>query len=128
MKIAIIGAGNIGGATAIGFLRGGAADADRIRVSARHEKSLRKFSRLGMRTFLDNVEAMEGADIIFYAVKPWQMEEVVRQTAVHIDPGHQLVVSIAPGIKPDKLVGWFTRPDGRTPQIAYAIPNTAIEI
>jgi glutamate 5-kinase len=64
---------------------------------------------------------------VFYAVKPWQMEAVLRETAPSLDYGRQTIVSIAPGIKPEQLKEWLEK-DGTVPSIAYVIPNTAIEI
>ena len=81
MKITIIGAGNMGGALAWGLARSGAVPASDLTVTARHEEKLEKFKALGLQTATDNVEAVRGSDLVFYAVKPWQMEAVVRETA-----------------------------------------------
>ena len=127
MKITIIGAGNMGGALAWGLARSGAVPASDLTVTARHEEKLEKFKALGLQTATDNVEAVRGSDLVFYAVKPWQMEAVVRETAPVLDYGRQTAVSVAPGIRPEDLKAWFTR-DGALPQLAYAIPNTAVEV
>ncbi|MBQ2331915.1 MAG: NAD(P)-binding domain-containing protein, partial [Bacteroidales bacterium] len=127
MKITIIGAGNMGGALAMGLARSGAVPASDLTVTARHEEKLEKFKALGLQTATDNVEAVRGSDLVFYAVKPWQMEAVVRETAPVLDYGRQTAVSVAPGIRPEDLKAWFTR-DGALPQLAYAIPNTAVEV
>ena len=127
MRITIIGAGNMGGSTALGFAGCGAVAASCITVTARHESSLEKFKSAGIRTDTDNCAAVVGADIVFYAVKPWQMEGVLKETRGVLDYGRQMVVSIAPGIKPGQLKEWLDK-DGSLPSIAYAIPNTAIEI
>ena len=127
MKITIIGAGNMGGALAWGLARSGAAPASDLTVTARHEEKLEKFKALGLQTATDNVEAVRGSDLVFYAVKPWQMEAVVRETAPVLDYGRQTAVSVAPGIRPEDLKAWFIR-DGALPQLAYAIPNTAVEV
>ena len=74
MKITIIGAGNMGGALAWGLARSGAVPASDLTVTARHEEKLEKFKALGLQTATDNVEAVRGSDLVFYAVKPWQME------------------------------------------------------
>ena len=127
MKITIIGAGNMGGALAMGLARSGAVPASDLTVTARHEEKLEKFKALGLQTATDNVEAVRGSDLVFYAVKPWQMEAVIRETAPVLDFGRQVAVSVAPGIRPEDLKAWFTR-DGALPQLAYAIPNTAVEV
>ena len=127
MKITVIGAGNMGGSAALGFAGCGAVPASCITVTARHEASLERFKECGIRTTTDNRSAVKDADIVFYAVKPWQMEAVLKETKEVLDYGRQLVVSIAPGITPAQLKEWLDK-DGAVPSIAYAIPNTAIEI
>ena len=125
MKVTIIGAGNMGGSAALGFAGCGAVAAPDITVTARHESSLEKFKSAGIRTCTDNRAAVKDADIVFYAVKPWQMEDVLKETRDVLDYGRQLVVSIAPGIKPEQFLEWLDK-DGSMPSLAYAIPNTAI--
>lgn len=117
MKITIIGAGNIGGATAKGLARG-----HQVTVTARSEKTLSKFDGFrNITTSLDNKEAVKCADMVILAVKPWQMEDVVKDLAPSLEG--QTVVSMAPGIKPDDLLSWL----GGGKSLAYAIPNTAME-
>ena len=127
MKITVIGSGNMGGFAALGFAGSGAVPASCITVTARHGSSLEKFRERGIRTTTDNRTAVRDADIVFYAVKPWQMEAVLKETKEVLDYGRQMVVSIAPGITPGQLKEWMDK-DGTLPSLAYAIPNTAIEI
>ncbi|MBQ7623042.1 MAG: glutamate 5-kinase [Bacteroidales bacterium] len=127
MKITVIGAGNMGGSTALGLAACGAVSAPDITVTARHPESLGKFSGTGICTSTDNRSAVKGSDIVFYAVKPWQMEGVLKETLDCLDFDRQLIVSIAPGVTPHQLRSWLAK-DGRVPSIAYVIPNTAIEI
>ena len=77
MKIAIIGAGNMGGATALG-LAGALPDA-RITVTARHAGTLEKFAARGLQTTQDNVAAASWADIVVLAVKPWLAQGVLTE-------------------------------------------------
>ena len=59
MKIAIIGAGNMGGATALGFAR--FCPLTQIIATARHQETLDKYSSQGIKTTLDNAEAVKDA-------------------------------------------------------------------
>ena len=127
MKITIIGAGNIGGSMAIGLASRGALPAENITVTARHASSLEKFQGSGIRTSTDNCAAVAEADVVFYAVKPWQMEDVLTQTAPALDYRRQLVACVSPCIVTGQLTAWLEK-DGALPAIAYVIPNTAIEI
>ncbi len=128
MKIAIIGAGNIGGATALGLLRSGVVSPDCLAVTTRREKSLERFAGTGAVMTTDNCLAAKDADIIIFAVEPWQMEDVVKETCAVIDPLRQVVVSMSPAIKPEQMEEWTCGACGKVPQIAYVIPNIAIEI
>lgn len=129
MKITFIGAGNIGGATAIGFINGGVAAAGDITVTSRHIRRLERFRKLGAETVTDNQKAVRGADIVIFAVKPWQMEDVLKDLRDSLDYSSQLLVSEAPGVSAANLLEWLgTDSNGCKPSIAYAIPNTAIEI
>ena len=122
MKAAIIGAGNMGGATAIGLSKAGRVKASDITVTARHQTTLDRFKPYGINTSLDNVEAVKASDIVILVVKPWIMAEVAGQIGPYIDG--KLVVSMAPGVKSEDLRQML--PDGT--RLVYAIPNTAIEI
>ena len=78
MKLTIIGAGNMGGATALGLVNGGKLFPEDICVTAAHQQTLDKFASMGVRTSLDNQAAVEGADVVVIAVKPWMVEDVVK--------------------------------------------------
>ena len=125
MKITIIGAGNIGGAVAVGLAR--SKDAPEITVTARHVSSLEKYMSYGIRTSTDNRVAVQDADIVCFAVKPWQMEEMLAGLHGALNYDRQLLVSLAPGIKPEQFREWLSI-DGHMPVLAYVIPNTAAEI
>ena len=127
MKVTIIGAGNMGGSAAVGFASRGVLPGADITVTARHAASLERFRQFGIRTSTDNVSAVRDASLVICAVKPWQMEGVVKEIAPALDYGRQLVVSFAPGVTPAQLREWLDR-GGKVPSIAYVIPNTAIEI
>ena len=59
-----------------------------IVCTARSAGTLQKFAELGFNVTTDNVEAVKGADIVIFAVKPWLMEEVVHSVAKCLDLGH----------------------------------------
>jgi len=112
MKIAIIGAGNMGGSIARGLAKGSLiADSDII-VSNPSAGKLEKLKEEfpGISTTQNNAEAAAGADIVILAVKPWFMEPVMRELKLK---SRQTLVSVAAGIS-------FEMPMFRL------IPNTAI--
>lgn len=73
MKIAIIGAGNMGGSIARGLAKGSLIDDSDIIVSnpsaGKLEKLKKEFPDISITN--SNVEAATGADIVILAVKPW---------------------------------------------------------
>ena len=96
MKIAIIGAGNMGGSIARGLAKGSLiADSDII-VSNPSAGKLEKLKEEfpGISTTLSNTEAATGADVVILAVKPWFVESVMRELKLK---SKQTLVSVAAG-------------------------------
>ena len=73
MKIAIIGAGNMGGSIARGLAKGSLIDDSDIIVSNPSAGKLEETEKRNFRVFSttnNNLEAATGADIVILAVKP----------------------------------------------------------
>ena len=112
MKIAVIGAGNMGGATALGLAA--ACPELGITVTARHAATLEKFAARGLQTSLDNVAAAREADLVVLAVKPWLAQGVLEELRPAL--AGKLLVSVVAGIPAAPLspvsfsyVPWFRR-------------------
>ncbi len=126
MKIAIIGAGNMGGAIARGLART-AADTDVVvsNPSVGKLDALKKeFPQI--ETTTDNGMAVKGADFVFLAVKPWKMEEVIMEIKPFVNYEKQVIVSVAGGVGSNLLDGWLLKKGEMLPQLYIVIPNTAI--
>lgn len=97
MKIAIIGAGNMGGAIARGLARDNEVAVRNISVSNPSQGKLvaLKAEFPQMNVYSDNSEAVEGADMVILAVKPDHVEEVLEN--INFRPG-TIVVSLAAGV------------------------------
>lgn len=122
MKIAIIGAGNMGGATALGFAR--FCPLTQIIATARHQETLDKYSSQGIKTTLNNAEAVKDADLVVMGVKPWLLKEVL-SPLLPLMKG-KILVSLAAGIPAATIREWT---EGFSIQGVYTvIPNLAIEI
>lgn len=100
MKIAIIGTGNMGGAIAKGLIKSGTCSPEEITCTAKSEKTLNKLRGYNpaLHVTHDNKEAIQGADIVILAVKPWLIGDVIEEIRPVIDLKHQLIVSVAAGI------------------------------
>ena len=122
MKIAIIGAGNMGGSIARGLAKGSLiADSDII-VSNPSAGKLEKLKEEfpGISTTLSNTEAATGADVVILAVKPWFVESVMRELKLK---SKQTLVSVAAGNSFEELANFVIAPE--MPMFRL-IPNTAI--
>ncbi len=118
-SIAIIGAGNMGGAIAEALLR---MDGYKITVSNRTEGKLQRFAAAGASVTTDNCVAAKDADLIILAVKPWLVEDVLNELKANIQLAGKTLVSVAAATRGEQLCDWA----GEGPQILTAIPNTAI--
>lgn len=127
MKITIIGAGNMGGAAALGLVRSGNVAPCDLTVTATRRTTLERFADLGINVTTDDAEAVKDADVVILAVKPWIVPEVCDLVKPVMDYSRQQIVSFAPGVQPDDLLGFLDK-DGVRPSLTYVIPNTAIEV
>ena len=132
MKITIIGGGNMGGAIARGLVSRGVIAAGDVTVSDPSQAVRDSFALFDPAVNLaaDNREAIDGADIIIIAVKPWLMEQVCASLAGAVDPARQMVASIAAGITFAQLSEWlgFAADAPVRPALLRIIPNTAIAL
>ena len=122
MKIAIIGAGNMGGSIARGLAKGSLiADSDIIvsnPSAGKLERLKKEFPSIS--TTNNNAEAATGADIVILAVKPWLMQPVMRELKLK---SKQILISVAAGISFEELAHYVIAPEMAMFRL---IPNTAI--
>lgn len=123
MKIAIIGAGNIGGAIASGLMQSQTSENYSIVIS---DPDTAKTSQLaqqyaGITAEVDNQKAVAGAQIVLLAVKPWLVEKVLANLT--LQPS-QILASVAAGVTFQQLKSYanIVMPMFRI------IPNTAISL
>jgi pyrroline-5-carboxylate reductase len=90
-KIAIIGAGMMGGAIIKSLLKGGYKG--KITAVDVQVEKLREFEALGVKTSSDNKKAAADADIVFIIVKPVDVEKVLKEISKEIKG--KLLVSVA---------------------------------
>lgn len=122
MKVAIIGAGNMGGAIARGLAQGHYVRVQDITVT---NPSMPKLEKLkvefpAIQVSTDNHEAAD-ADVVIVAVKPWKVEEVLKPLCLR-QP--QVLVSVAAGMTFEDLAHFV---DPEMPMFRI-IPNTAISL
>lgn len=128
-KIAILGAGNMGSAVAES-LKGSEYD---ITCTAASQRTLDRIKAAmpDVNVTLSNVEAVEDADIIILAVKPYLAETVCEEIKNGLKEG-AVVISLIAGVAIFILGQYLNaRPEifasGKLLHLARVIPNTAIK-
>ena len=117
-RVAILGAGNMGGTILAGLLRAGRSPGDVVVSARRPERAEELRQRHGIEV-LDNVAAAAWGDTVLLAVKPRDIAGLLAEVGPALRPG-TLVVSLAAGQTIAALEGAL--PEG-TPVIRV-MPNT----
>jgi pyrroline-5-carboxylate reductase len=118
-RIAILGAGNMGRALIAGLLRSGTrpeALAVGESVAAARESLARDF---GVSASADNESAVSGAQVLVLAIKPYQVEAVLRPLAPAWRARPPLIISIVAGVRIAQLADWA----GAGVAVMRAMPN-----
>lgn len=119
-RTAFLGAGQIAEALTRGVLAAGLITPDRIIASdVRPERLDFLVEALGIRTTTDNLTAVRSAEIVFLTVKPQDIDTVLADVGMHIEPAHT-VVSVAAGV-PIRRIEAALR--GHVP-VVRVMPNT----
>lgn len=122
-KIAIIGGGNLGMAIAEGLLESGFIHPEHIIITRRNILPLASIETKGVLVSNRNEEAVQYADWIILAVKPFQIKEVLQQIQPHIT-SHHAIVSVVTGVWLKEMREII----GSDVPLFRAMPNTAIAI
>jgi pyrroline-5-carboxylate reductase len=122
--LTVLGAGKAGEALIAGVISSGWREPAEIVGTARHPERLQELSeRYGIRTTLDNAEAVEGAEIVVIGVKPQDIEGLLGEIAGSVN-AEQTVLSIAAAI-PTALIEEHLS-DGVP--VVRAMPNTPMTV
>ena len=123
MKLAVIGAGNMGGALIKGWAKSGKVA--EITIADKNEVLLKQFKTdyPAIQTTTDNVAAVKGADVVVLVVKPWLMKLVLEEVRGVLDLKRQIIVSDAANFTTAMLEEQL----GAAGQYFYVIPNIAAE-
>ncbi len=123
MKISVIGAGAMGGATVEGLIKGQQFKNEDITVSDPSTQVTEKFAKMGVRVTTDNKLAADTADIVCVVVKPWLVEQVLKDIKAELNPKKQILIVIAAGVKSEDIKTWLGE---NCPPLFLVIPNIAI--
>ncbi|MDD2727730.1 pyrroline-5-carboxylate reductase [Malikia sp.] len=116
-RIAFIGGGNMASAIIGGLIQQG-LDGDRITVvEPLPEQRARLQAQFGVRTEAAAGPALQGSDLVVWAVKPQVFKQVARDCAAQV--AGALHLSVAAGIRSDSIAAWLG-----SERIVRAMPNT----
>ncbi len=122
MKIAIIGAGNLGLSIAKGILHSNGATT--MYLTKRNIGQIQDFENYGNVTVTsDNVEAVKNSDILIFAVQPGHFEDILNDIKEHLGEKH-VVISTITGFSIRKMEAIL----GTDNYIIRSMPNTAISV
>lgn len=118
--ITFIGAGNMARSLIVGLLQDQANVILRVADPDEHQLDAIRKHWPEVTTTTDNLEAMQGADVVVLAVKPQIMRNVTENLASNAQLSRPLFVSIAAGIREEALNRWL----GGNQAIVRCMPNT----
>ena len=120
MKLAILGAGKMGGILAEAFVRQGLVSSKNIFATVQHTGQSRKsLSSLSIPASTDNRAAVKKADVILLCVKPQTVGQVVDEIRNELND-KKLLISIAASVPTD----YIERRLKRKVPVIRSMPNT----
>ncbi len=122
MKIAIIGAGNIGTALAEGF--SAIEKKENIILTRRNIQHLDEYRSKGFQSTDSNKDAIKNADLVLLAVLPQQINEVLKEMAPVVDTKKSTMISCVAGITIQNIKDVL----GKDTRVVRAMPNTALSL
>lgn len=123
-KLAIIGGGNLGAAMAEGLIKSGFINPCHLIITKRNISTLKHLEQQGAMVSNNNIEAVQYADWILLAIKPFQLKEVLTQIQPYLNPDKHVLVSVVTGA----WVKDIREVVGEALTVFRAMPNTAIAI
>src|SRR5437899_12886752 len=97
-RLAVLGAGKLGGILLRAYLKQGLFDASRVTATVKHsEKAAALGKELGVAVTTENRKAVDGADIVLLCVKPQVGSEVLKEIAPELHE-KTLVIAVAASV------------------------------
>ncbi|MFZ0736945.1 MAG: pyrroline-5-carboxylate reductase [Candidatus Acidiferrales bacterium] len=119
-RIAILGAGKMGGILSQAFLKRGLFKPEQACATVQHAEKAQSLTKsLGIRVITDNLQAVRQADIVLVCVKPQVVRSVIEQIRPALSPA-KLIVSIAASVPTSYIEK--AAPSGVP--VVRAMPNT----
>mmetsp|Transcript_24711 Transcript_24711/g.40089 ORF Transcript_24711/g.40089 Transcript_24711/m.40089 type:complete len:240 (-) Transcript_24711:2951-3670(-) len=119
VTIGFIGAGQMSTAMMKGFIAAGVVKAENMFGTNRSQAGRDKVKAFGCTALDSNVELVKKCRVIFLGVKPYMIQDVLKEVKEHITDD-KLIISIALGLRLETLQKWVS-PSTR---IIRVMPNT----
>jgi pyrroline-5-carboxylate reductase len=120
IRVAVLGAGKMGGILLQAFLKENLFAADRIHATVGHaERALALSTHWGVDVSTNNREAARQSDLILLGVKPFQVPDMIAEIKPALSPG-KLLVSFAASVKTRAIEDAA----GMEIAVVRAMPNT----
>lgn len=124
VKLAIIGAGNLGVSIAQGLTDSGLYKSNQIILTRRKVDLLAEFKEKGYTISNDNCAAVKNSEVVIIAVEPHQTNTVLDEIAKVLDKEKHLLISVITGVTIKQIKGKLNKDI----DVIRAMPNTAIAI
>ncbi|KAG2490355.1 hypothetical protein HYH03_011157 [Edaphochlamys debaryana] len=118
-RIGFLGSGQMAEALARGLMKRGLVTAERIACNDPNPARKELFKGFGATPYESNIDVARNADVLFVAVKPQHVAQVLSEVRPVLTESHT-IVSIAAGITVDKLV----EAAGPDAHVVRVMPNT----
>lgn len=119
-RLALLGAGKLGGILLRAYLREGLFDPKKVSATVRHGEKAAVLARdLGVSVSTDNRKAVKGADIVLLGVKPQVIGEVLKQIRPALGK-NTLVISVAASVP----TSYIEEHAGKGVPVVRVMPNT----
>ena len=120
LKVAVLGAGKMGGILLQAFLKSKVLEPDQLLATVGHEDRAGQLSaQWGVDVSTDNVAAAAAADLILIGVKPIQVPDLIKQIRPSLTP-KKLLISIAASVRTTAI----EQAAGMNIGVVRAMPNT----
>jgi len=119
-KLAVLGAGKLGGILLRAYLKQGLFKPNNVTATVKHgEKGAALAKELGVAVTSDNRAAVKGADIVLLGLKPQTVADVLKEIKSEVGR-HTLVISVAASVPTSYLEQHL----GEKAAVVRAMPNT----
>jgi pyrroline-5-carboxylate reductase len=130
-KLAVLGAGKLGGILLRAYLQQGLFASNRVVATVKHtERAAALAKEVGIAVTTDNRQAVKGADIVLLTIKPQTVAEVLQQIAPEIG-AESLLVSVAASVPTafvEQQLGAASGGKHDNVAVVRAMPNTPASV